>query len=370
MSEKKKKKKFGNLAFIVICTLVGAVIGGLIGTTGITIGAFDDMTGVGVIVLLFSLVIWFMLAIVVHEFGHLICGWGSGYTFGFFKLGSLSWFIEADGEIKFKRSKNFALGQCLMIPPDDEAEFKFLLYNLGGVIFNFLAGSAMLLLWYLLPSGHLLRGFAVAGVVINSLLVVTNLIPIRSQGNDGANIVEALKSADGKHAFYLLLYINGQRMQGKRLSEIDEDIIRIYGKLDANSFLVGNALMYEVEYLIDTGQVEEALAICQTVNVEKYPVIHGNLFNLYQLMIYLTYLPNLEKAKEIYEEKAFQSFLKLKLPSITAVLIAYELLVNNSREKAEKLLEKAKKDAANIPNKGERLEMFDYLAYLEAKMEV
>jgi len=368
VSEKKKKKKLGNVAFIVICTLIGAVIGLVIGASGITIGFLDEMTWVDNIVFLVSLVIWIILATVVHEFGHLICGWISGYTFGSFKLGSLSWFIEDNGMIKFKRSKNFALGQCLMIPPDDEAEFKFLLYNLGGAIFNFLIGMTMLLFWYLLPTGHLLNGFAMAGVAFNFIFGIINLIPIRSQGNDGANIVEALKSADGRRAFYLLLYINGQRMQGKRLIEIDRDIIRIYGKLDTNSFLVGNALMYEVEYLMDIGRVEEALEICKSVNVENYPVIHRNLFSLYQVMIHLTYLPNLEKAKEIYEEKAFKAFLKLKLPSITAVQIAYEFFVNNNREEAEKLLAQAKKGAANIPNTGERLEMIDYLAHLEEKM--
>lgn len=157
-------------------------------------------------------------------------------------------------------------------------------------------------------------------------------------------------------------------MQGKRLSEIGADIIRIYGKLDADSFLVGNALMYEVEYLIDAGQFEEALEICQGVNVHKYPIIHGNLFNLYQLIIYLTYLPDLKKAKAIYEEKVFQDFLKMKLPSIIAVLVAYEFFVNHAHEKAEKLMAQAKIDIANIPNKGERLEMMDYLVHLEEKM--
>jgi len=31
-------------------------------------------------------------------------------------------------------------------------------------------------------------------------------------------------------------------------------------------------------------------------------------------------------------------------------------------------MEKAKKDVANIPNKGERLDMLNYLAHLEEKM--
>jgi len=204
MSKKQKKKKLGSVIVISVSALIGAV-GGVLGVGS---GVFDDMTGADTVVLLVSLVIWFMLGIVVHELGHLIFGWASGYTFGFFKLGSLSWFKE-DGVIKFKRSKNFVPGQCLMIPTDNEAEFKFLLYNLGGVIFNFLTGFAMLLLWYLLPSDHLLRSFAMAGVIFNFLFGITNLIPIRSQGNDGANIMEALRSADGKRAFYLLLYING-----------------------------------------------------------------------------------------------------------------------------------------------------------------
>jgi|GEM_PF-890369 len=363
--EKTKKKDFSQVIVWVASVLIGATIGVLIVVSGL----LDNMTGVGILVSLVSLAIWFMLGIVIHELGHLYFGLLTGYKFGFFKLGSLSWFKE-DEQLKFKRSKNFAAGQCLMFPPDNEEDFKFILYNLGGVIFNFLTGLALLPLWILLPGDHLLNHIAFTGIAMNVLFGLTNLIPIRSQGNDGANMVEALKSTDGKRAFYLILYVNALRMQGSRLVEIDEDLIRIYGKLDIGNFLVGNVLMYEVEYLLDMDQAKEALDICQAVETDKYPAIHGYLYDLFQLIIYLTYLPDFEKAKAIYEQKQFQTFLKMKLPSITLVLVAYEFLVNNNRTKAEKLFTQAKKEAANLPNKGERLEMFDDLDELEKMMEV
>jgi len=358
-----KKKNFSSIIFFVVCALIGGVYGAI----GPDIDFFNAMTGTDVIVLFVSLAIWFLLGIVVHELGHLVCGWASGYTFGFFKLGSLSWFTE-DDEVKFKRSKNFAVGQCLMIPPENEAKFKFLLYNLGGVLFNFLTGVVMFLLWSIFPSGYLLRNFAMAGVIMNLLFGIVNLVPMRSQGNDGANIVEALKTADGKRALYLILYINGQLMKGKRIKEIDKETIRVYGKLDSENYLVGNALMFEMDYLLEMDQAEEALAITQQINTDKFPIIHRNLFNFIQLFIYVSYLPDFDKARAIYEEKDFQGLLKMKLPNVSIVLPAYEFFVNNNYEKAEKLLVQVKKDVANIPNKGERLGLMGYLERLEEEM--
>ena len=364
MSKKKKKKDWRGSIVLAISILIG----GFGGFYGAKTGFFDDMTGLNLIVFLASLVLWFFLGIVIHELGHLICGKMSGYRFGFFKLGSLSWFRE-DGTIKFKRSKNFAPGQCLMIPPDDEADFRFLWYNLGGGVFNLLTGLALWLLWFLLSDDHILKHIATAGIVINVLFGVTNLIPIRSQGNDGANIVGALKSTDGKRAFYLTLYINGQLMLGKRFSEIDEERIRHYGKMDPTNHLVGNLLMYEMEYLLETDLPEEALMIATQIDTAKFPAIHAQLFKLYQLLIYTAFLPDFDKARAIYKDKDLQAFLKLKLPSITVILVAYEFFVNNDRAKAEKLLVQAKKDIANLPNKGERLGLIDYLAEIEAAMQ-
>ena len=363
----KKKKRISNITFFVICLLVGGLIGLVLGAVGPDLEFLNNMTGADVVVLLVSLVIWFFLGIVVHELGHLVCGWLSGYTFGFFRLGSLSWFTE-DSEVKFKRSKNFAVGQCVMVPPDDEAEFKFLLYNLGGVLFNFLTALIMLLLWFVFPNANLFRIFAIAGVGMNLLLGITNIVPLRSHGNDGANIASALKSADGRRALYLTLYINGQLLKGKRLKELDEEIISVYGKLSLENHLVGNALMFEIEYLLETGQAEKALAIAQKINTDNFPVIHGHLFNLFQLLIYVSYLPDFDKARAIYEDEDFQGFLKMKLPSVSSVLPAYEFFVNNNYEKAEELLDQVKNDVANIPNKGERLSLMDYLEQLEEKM--
>lgn len=360
-----KKKRI--LKYIILYG-VSALIGIAIGVGGIATDFFNDLTVIDITIFMISFVVWFLVGIVVHELGHLVCGWASGYTFGFFKLGSLSWFKEGN-QIKFKRSKNFAPGQCIMIPNEEEAEFKFLLYNLGGVMFNFLAGLAILLLWYILPSGHLLRNFAAAGIGLNLLLGVTNLVPLPSQANDGANIFAALKSPDGKRGFYLLLLMNGQLLKGKPMKEMDETIVRMYGKLDAKNHLVGNALLFEINYLLSTQQAEIALEIAEEVNTDKYPTILKHLFNFSKLVIYVSYLPDFEKAKAIYEEKDFQNFLKMKLPNVVVVLPAYEFFVNNNHEKAKELLVQAKEIVANVPSKGERLGLMDYLEQLESEMK-
>jgi ABC-type polysaccharide/polyol phosphate export permease len=64
----------------------------------------------------------------------------TGYSFSSFRVFSFIWFKEGE-KIKFKVSKSFLSGQCLMKPVNDEHRFKFVLYNLGGGLLNLLCAA-------------------------------------------------------------------------------------------------------------------------------------------------------------------------------------------------------------------------------------
>jgi len=95
---------------------------------------------------LIAYVAFFIISIPVHELGHLVFGLLSGYRFSSFRLFSLVWYKE-NGKVLFRRSRNkLALGQCLMLPPKHEKDFKFVWHNLGGGLFNLLIAGILLIL--------------------------------------------------------------------------------------------------------------------------------------------------------------------------------------------------------------------------------
>ena len=63
----------------------------------------------------------YIMAIVLHELGHLTCGLLTGYKFHKFQIGWLVWHKEGN-RIKFKLTRAlsiFSAGQSTMIPPKE-----------------------------------------------------------------------------------------------------------------------------------------------------------------------------------------------------------------------------------------------------------
>ena len=92
----------------------------------------------------------YILAIVIHEFGHLCMGALCGYSFVSFRIGPIE-IVNENGHVKvsFKRIPG-VLGQCIMMPPDSKEPEKVpaVLYHLGGGLFNLITASTALLIFF------------------------------------------------------------------------------------------------------------------------------------------------------------------------------------------------------------------------------
>ena len=168
--------------------------------------------------LLFAFLI-FQLTILIHELGHLIFGYLTGYTFLSFRY--LSFIILKDKEGKFHFSRyaiSGTLGQCLMIPPDQD-EIPIFWYNFGGIFLNILMVliGFILIMWdkhdLLVINGYLLSA-------INALFVYLNWFPIKGITNDGNNYREAKKSKTSRVAFKDILNLTAQSVYGIRPSQV------------------------------------------------------------------------------------------------------------------------------------------------------
>ena len=90
------------------------------------------------IIVLFEMWVSILLQVIIHEFGHFVMGKLTGYKFVSFRVFNIL-FIKENNKLKIKP---FSLagtgGQCLLEPPDDFNNTKYILYNLGGGLFLYL----------------------------------------------------------------------------------------------------------------------------------------------------------------------------------------------------------------------------------------
>ena len=137
--------------FKLLPVIIGAAVGFTLSYIGMDfmLGRTPDWMPIWVVFV--SLALFFFLGIILHELGHLFFGLLTGYKFTSLRLGPFVWYKE-DGRIRFGASASLVAGQCLMEPAEDFAKFRFLLYNLGGPLFNLASALIFFGLYFALAS--------------------------------------------------------------------------------------------------------------------------------------------------------------------------------------------------------------------------
>ena len=132
------------------------------------------------LVLAISIYASFLVHIVLHEAGHLVCGLISGYRFLFFRIYSLM-LVKNEGKLRLKKFKIAGTaGQCIMLPPDGTAyeEIPFFLYNSGGVLSNLIFSAIFALMYIAVPLPPMFNVVFPTLSVLGMVLAVTNGIPV------------------------------------------------------------------------------------------------------------------------------------------------------------------------------------------------
>ncbi|MDR1536458.1 MAG: M50 family metallopeptidase [Clostridiales bacterium] len=316
-------------------------------------------------IFLISYSVFFFLGIIIHECGHLVTGLLSGYKFLSFRILSFVWH-KADGKLSFTVSKNrFILGQCLMEPPKDEKDFKFILYNLGGGLMNLAVAAVSALFMAAFSDNRAIFAIALSSLMINALIGLTNLIPLVGiLPNDGYNVATALKSKAAKHGFFVMLRLNFEMAGGKRLRDYSASCFSGGNAGELSNFFVAYLLMCEAGRLYDLGFHAESAALLEKLIPAKLPLYYRNSCLSEILYYYLTDNPDLEKAKSLHGEKGMIKFLNIGIPSSIRIKTAYEFFVNKNLETSKSLFKTAQKAAETFENKGISLMESNYLAEL------
>ena len=347
---KREKKKFkipwGLVAFYGVCLLLGVLLGKMLDEK-----EFEDFFR-NILPAVLFLVISMYLHFIIHEAGHMVLGWMTGYRFVSFRVGSFMWEKQKDGKIRFSR---FSLagtgGQCLMAPPDyNNGKFPYRLYNLGGGLANFILSGCCVLLM-LLPVAEPVALFLNVSAFCGIGLGAVNLIPLKKFNNDGSNLVEIGKSPAAKRAFWLQMRINQETANGVRLKDMPAEWFESQTE-NRRNVMVTSIDVLAASRLMDGLQLNEAEKLMRSLMKED--CLAGVYKNL--LVFELSFLEILKGEAGFYTEKtedkqvaAFAKAMK-NFPSILRWQYAKMKLLQKNETEAEKIKAAFEKMANTYPH--------------------
>ena len=360
----KKKNNFLNkLVPIVICLIIGGILGFVSGAyfDGL-IGSYMESSNFPIVFIkLFGLIAIFIavfwVQIILHELGHLIFGLMSGYSFVSFRVGSFT-IINDNGKLKRKKFNIPGTGgQCLMMPPELKDErFPFILYNLGGVIMNLTTFILGILIAKNVnsPFNIIFSFFSLIGL----FTALTNGIPMKIGGiaNDAYNILSMLKNKDTRQGFYVQLRVNGLQSQGMRIKDMPLDTFEVKDDSDLSNPLNTSLRLMEFNWYLDNMDFEKGKKSLDTLlpYFDKIIPVYRNEINCERMFLELVGNCDKHFIDNLYN-KNLKKYIKIAKFMInkTRILMAYEAFYNEDKFKAMEYYKKIYKLADKYPIKGE-----------------
>ena len=363
-----KKEKFFQMIYLLFMMVVGGVAGAAIVKYVEKLGG--NFIG-SLLYALFCFYLAFFLTVVIHEGGHLVMGLKTGYQFLSFRIGSLT-LVKQDGRYAFKKFNIAGTGgQCLLMPPpsDDPLQVPFVLYHLGGGLFNLLTAVIFLPLGLWTDFFYLKILFVLLGAV-SAYMGVLNLLPVKIPvATDGYNILNMLRHPLEREALYKQLRINGLMYEGATPAEIPAELYKFGGK--KGGIYEGMEKLLMASVCIEKREFEQAQKL-----LEEY--LEGpNLLTIYRLEANceLLFCKIMNGASDDEIEKLYDKELKsyVKTAGKTQIskkrlLYAYDLLYKKDETAAEKEYAAAMKMKNTYPNVGElksELTLIDYIRNLQ-----
>ncbi|MCL1949315.1 MAG: hypothetical protein FWF59_06260 [Turicibacter sp.] len=320
-----------------------------------------------------------ILHTLIHEAGHLLAGWSSGYRFVSFRVLNMMWARDADGKIRFWGNQpiNAVAGQCLM-EPDDEENFKFIFYNLGGGLANLIFSLPLLpLLSNLLlydETPYLFAGLFMFFTVGVSLAIV-NLRAKDSGGMpvDGLNIKTAKESPEARYGFYLMLKMHAIMATGKTYKDLPPIEIRETQSL--RNYFTAYPMLLKASQLEELGHFEEAYALLKRIPDDQLPKYYQGIILLSRFFLETVYLQSeesLSSAQQNWAYLAKDKKLKVMLINRHPAFLPYQVgksaLIDHDFTKAKNLLSENRKRLSRLANKGHEKNIEGMLQAIEIRM--
>lgn len=304
----------------------------------------------------------YMVHIIVHEGGHLICGLLSGYEFTSFRVLSLTLAKYSDGcKLKWFSIPGTA-GQCLLNPPEyDDGKYPYKFYLAGGVLANMIECILFVILGIVLGLDSGIGRYLMVQGVLVFVLALMNGIPMKANGvaNDGYDVFSINEDKEQKYALWVTLRCNAASQKGTRPKdfvelqqmEITDDMIA-----KASDPAIIMKLNMKIASMLDSGMYEKVREVVDKILEQKDVMeIYRNEFKCERLFLAILMGEGEEQIESLHT-KEVNDYIKLTsktMISRSRLLYAYELLYKQNEEAAQKYLLDFQKKCKHYPNLGE-----------------
>lgn len=377
MKEEKNKKRHrvGKWPMRLIFGLSGAFIGinGYFKTDYLK-NVFSDESALTDKLIFFVLLmaVLYLVAIihtVAHEAGHLVSGLISGYKFVSFRIGSFI-LIKKDGKTQLKQFPAFGTGgQCLMAPPEQYSDTRFLLYNLGGVLANLIISVIAIVFCFL--TEELLYLFFMILAVMGIGFALINGIPLHLglADNDGYNALAIGKNEATKRCFWISLRINELVTKEVRLKDMPSGWFAVSDCDGMKSGLGTTISVLACCRAMDAMDFEAAKKIGHELlaNAEELIIIHRYIITSEMIFCELIGENRADEIERMFT-KELRVFLKVSAannPSAIRLMYAYELLLKKDEQAADKQLAAFEKAVKKYPRMCEIENERELIAYTQ-----
>lgn len=326
----------------------------------------------GLSYLFYPLVVLFIslpLHILLHEMGHLLAGFLSGYQFMMFRLGKTVWIKTSAGFSKRQQYVPGILGQALMAPPPAQAGKKtpVLFYHAGGLMLNLLTGF-LFIWWAPRFSNLLLSYFFFLSGFLAFYLFLTNALPF--PGADGYHLLRTFREPESNDEIIELLHVYRQMVAGIPFAQLAQQIdLTCYQ--DFNNPNTATFHSIQAAAYLEGLDFQKARTIYEPLWEKRDQLFVGHQMEL-MMSYYFTLLltePQHPAVSIIKETPAYQTFKKLKQSDAYRVFATEALVLEKNAPKAQQLLELGRQQIATAPTvSDEHLEKILY-AYLQTQCQ-
>lgn len=300
-----------------------------------------------------------ILDTIIHELGHMIFGLMTGWSFSSFRIGSLV-LIKEKGKFKIKKMSIAGLaGQCLMNPPDlVDGKMPYKLYNFGGSIMNMITALIFGGLFFVFEDYKYVSYFFIIAGLFGVFSALTNGIPLRIGGidNDGYNAVSMGKCEGAIRSLWVQTKVNAELVKGKRVEDMPDEWFYFPDENEMNNTLCSVTAVFYAERLIGQHKFEEAKeCLDKIMNMETGLLpMHKNLVIFDRIFCELVGECDKEFIENLLTDELITFMKKMEqLPAMIRIEYALALMIDEDREKAEKLKKMFEKRAKSYPYSGD-----------------
>lgn len=343
---------------VLVCLAAGIAFGLLIAVVMIMLFAdmsFEELAVkfqnvnitdgmVAVVISVVSLAVSFLLSVIIHEGGHLVCGLASGYRFVSFRIFNIV-FIRQNDKLAIK---HFAVagtgGQCLLSPPDLPInDIPTGWYNAGGVLANVVVMLAVLpLLWT--DCGAVMREIVVVFCVVSLFVILLNGIPMKAGGlgNDAYNMMKLRDDTEGKRGVVMQLRSNALMQNGIRPKDMPAEWFTLPGIIDYSNPLQVSLPIMAASRALDMMEWENAYNCFESIYAHKDEVVALYVKEIECELLFLAMVTGREsRAQELWtpELRKYIEGYKSFMSSKVRILAGVALFIEHDRQKAMKIFE-------------------------------